>query len=90
MRSTSPEHPFSVCKRSGVDLAGETSRERPESGAEKIPCGTSATSTEVFPAYAAYFRVSPFQRGNPSSLILKERRLSRKTTILAPIPRKTE
>ena len=30
------------------------------------------TSTEVFPAYAAYFRVSPFQRGNPSSLNLKE------------------
>ena len=29
-------------------------------------------STEVFPAYAAYFRVSPFQRGNPSSLNLKE------------------
>ena len=27
---------------------------------------------EVFPAYAAYFGVSPFQRGNPSSLILKE------------------
>ena len=27
---------------------------------------------KVFTTYAAYFRVSPFQRGNPSSLILKD------------------